>query len=121
MKCAVKDDPKKLHFDRGPEFPGISPNPVDADIDLRNDRLSGSGQRESDYIGIEVMLKKLAVDFQEPVIGHKNISQLGQPFPFLLKQGDERCLDPPAVPQAYFLFKMKPDSRGDCHNFTAPR
>lgn len=121
MKRTVKDDPQELHFDRAPEFPGIFPDPVDADINLPDDRLPGFGKGEADNIGIKIMLQELPVNFQQPVVGNKNILEFGQGLSLLLEQGNKGGFDPPAVPQANSLFKMKPDSRRDCHNFTAPR
>jgi len=121
MKRAVKDDPKKLHFDRGPEFPGIFPDPVNTDIDFPYNGLPGFGKGEGDNIRIEVVTKEFTVDFQQPVIGNKNVLEFGQFFSFFLKEGGKGALDPPAIPQANSLFKMKPNSRGDCHNFIAPR
>jgi hypothetical protein len=41
MECTVKNDPKELRFDRGSEYPGIFPYPVDADIDLPDDGVTG--------------------------------------------------------------------------------
>ena len=117
----MKDNPKKLRFEGGPEFQGIIPDPVDADINLPLDWLPGFGKREGDNIGIEVVMKEFTIDFQEPAIGDKNILKLSQSLSLFLKQGDEGCPDSPAVPQTNSLFKMKPDSRRDCHNFTAPR
>ncbi len=117
----MKNDPKELFFDRGPKYSGIFPYPVDADIDLPDHGMTGLGKGKCNNIGIKIVLKEFAVDFQQSVVGHKNILKFGQFLPFFLKKGDDGCPDPSTIPQGNFLQKMKPDSRRDCHNFTAPR
>ena len=117
----MKNDPKELFLDRTSKFPGIFPDPVDADINFPAGWLPGFGKGEGDNIGIKIVLEELPVDFQQTVIGNKNILEFSQFLSFLLKQGGNGCFDPSTVPQTNSLFKMKPDSRGDCHNFTGPR
>ncbi len=85
MECAVKNDPKELFFDRGPKYPGIFPYPVNTDIDFPYNGLPGFGKGEGDNIRIEVVTKEFTVDFQQSVVGHKNILKFGQFFSFFLK------------------------------------
>jgi hypothetical protein len=74
MERAVKDDPVQFLLDGTPELPRIIPDPVDTDVYFPTDGLARTGQRKRDNIRIKVMVKKLPVDFQQALVGTKDIA-----------------------------------------------
>ena len=64
MECAVKNNPMKLRFQAGSFFFSVIADPVQADVDLRNDFVR-LGEVEGDDVGVIVVIQKLAVDFQD--------------------------------------------------------
>jgi hypothetical protein len=60
---------------------GIFPYPVDADIDFPAYWLIWLGKGEGNNIGVKVMLEKLAVYFEQSIIGAENILEISQFFP----------------------------------------
>ena len=70
----MKNDPVQFLLDGTPEFLRIIPDPVDADVYFPTDGLARIRQREGDNIRVKVMLKELPVDFQQALVGTKNIA-----------------------------------------------
>ena len=117
----MENDPEDLGFDRAAIVVCIFPDTIDTDIYFCCYGLAGFGKGEGNNIGKVVMPKELAVYFEQALIRDENILQLGEVGFLPFKKGGERLFDFLTAPQANFLQKMKPDGRGDCHNFTGPR
>jgi hypothetical protein len=87
--------------------PGIFPYPGDTYINFTAYWLIRPGKREADDIGIKIVLKKLAVYFEQSIVGTENILQVSQFFPFPFKQGRQENLQLPPLFQGNILEKMK--------------
>jgi hypothetical protein len=103
----VEDNPMQFRFQRTLKDPGIFSYPVDADIYFRVYWLIWFGEGECDNIGIEIMLKKLAVYFEQSIVGAKNILEISQFFALFFKQPGQESLQRTPLLQGNFLEKMK--------------
>lgn len=73
----MKDDPVKFLFKGGLMSFSIFAHPVNAYIDFGFHAIRIS-QVKSDYIGIKIVFKKIAVDFEDGLITRKYIIQRNQ-------------------------------------------
>lgn len=82
--------------------------PVGTDIDFCSYAgFSLFGQIECDDIGIEIVVQKVAVNFEQPFIGTKNIIEGFETFSFLFKNRLDKIFKLGAVPERNIFLKIK--------------
>ena len=86
----MKDNPVKFLPKGLVEVLCIVADAVDADIDLPYNGLAGPGQVEGNNIGIIVMLQVGLVDFQQGLIGTKDIIHCNKRLLFLAEKGSDK-------------------------------
>lgn len=93
----MEDDPVKLPAERLVKVLGIVPNPVDADIDLPHNGLTGFGKVKSDDVGVVIMLQVCLVNFQQGLIRTKDIIHCNKRLLFFAEKGCDECLQPASL------------------------
>ena len=95
----MEDHPMQLLLYGTAKFPGILPNPINTNINFRRYRMTGIGKIKGDDIGVVVVLQVGFVDFQQGLVGTKDIFHCCKGLPFLPEQGGKEQLQPPALGQ----------------------
>lgn len=102
----MKNNTVKLRFKGNCQLRRIISNPVYADIDFSLN-LRRAGKVEGNNVGIEVVLKKLAVNIQQSFVSYKDVVNRLQLFSLLFKDGLDKRLKfcPLSQRKLYFLEK----------------
>lgn len=92
----MEDNPVEFPAKRLVKVLSVVPYPVDADIDLPCHRLAGFGHIKGDDVRIIIVLQVGLIDFQQGLVGTKDIIHCSKGLAFLAKKGSDKCFQPAA-------------------------